>query len=139
MLIGVDTNVLARIFLEDHPQQQTSAHDFLSEMASKNRLFISSYVILELVWVLDINDKSKHQIIESVEAILDIQGVIIDQRSVILVALEKYITGKADFGDYMIVASGEENHVHLLATFDKSLAKDSSKNYMSPDKFSQKP
>ena len=139
MLIGIDANILARIFLEDHSQQQAIAQDFLSEMAKKNRLFISSYVILELAWVLDINDKSKHQIIESIEAILDIQGVTIDRRSVILVALEKYRTGKADFGDYMIVASGEENHVHLLATFDKSLAKDNPLHYMNPGAFSKKP
>lgn len=138
MLIGVDTNVLVRIFLEDHHQQQTIAQDFLSKMASKNRLFISSYVILELVWVLDINNKNKDQIIESIETILDTQGVTISQRSIVLVALEKYRTGKADFGDYMIAAAGEEDHVHLLATFDKGLIKDKPSHYMSPDAFSKK-
>ena len=138
MLIGVDTNILARTFLEDDPQQQDISQDFLSKMASKNRLFISSYVILELVWVLDINNKNKHQIIDAIETILDIQGVTISQRSIILVALEKYRTGKADFGDYMIAAAGEEDHVHLLATFDKRLTKDRPSHYMSPDAFSKK-
>ncbi len=135
MLIGVDTNVLARIFLEDHPQQQHISRHFLSEMSKQNRLFISSYTILELVWVLNINDKSKPQIVESIEAILDIQGITIGQRSTILLALEKYRGGKADFGDYMIVAEGEENHIHMLVTFDKVLIKDNPSHYMNPDYF----
>ena len=135
MLIGVDTNVLARIFLEDNPSQTLIAQQFLREMAKKDRLFIASYTILELVWVLGVKHKSKSQIIESIEVLLETKGVTVGQHFTVLRALEKYREGKADIADYMIIEEGADNHVHKLASFDKILLKDSAKNCINPDTF----
>lgn len=123
-MIGVDTNVLVRIYLEDDKEQAKNAQEFLLESTKKGELFISSYALLEFVWVLKGKGRNRQQIYEAVITIIDSSGVVVGQRSVVLAALEKYIKGKADFGDYMILAEGEKNSCYNLKTFDKKFQKE---------------
>ena len=48
----------------------------------------------------------------------------VGQRDVVLEALEKYLKGKADFGDYMILAEGAKNKSHEFKTFDKAIQRE---------------
>lgn len=41
-------------------------------------------------------------------------------------ALEQYAKGKADFGDYLILAEGRLHGAGTLASFDKDFCKDTS-------------
>ncbi len=41
-----------------------------------------------------------------------------------LSCLAKYKKGKADFGDYMILAEGEQNNTQKIKIFDKILKKE---------------
>lgn len=52
---------------------------------------------------------------------------MIGQREVVVSAIERFQRGKADFGDYLILAEGDISNVPRLATFDKALCKDSEK------------
>src|SRR5260363_23029 len=101
-MIGVDTNVLVRAVFEDHPKESTLAQQFLKQTAKDKKLFVSSYAVLEMVWVLKVKQRSRQEIYE-----------------VVLSALEKYIKGKADFGDYLILSEGEHYQVPRLVSFDK--------------------
>jgi len=123
-MIGVDTNVLVRIYLEDDKDQVKNAQEFLLEATKKGGLFISSYALLELAWVLKGKGYNREQIYDAIITIIDSFGVTVGQKSVVLTALEKYIKGKADFGDYMILAEGEENSCYNLKTFDKKFQKE---------------
>ena len=123
-MIGIDTNILVRIYLEDDKEQAKTAQEFLLESTKKGGLFVSSYALLELAWVLKGKGYNRQQIYDAIITIIDSLGVIVGQKSVILTALEKYIKGKADFGDYMILAEGEKNSCYNLKTFDKKLQKE---------------
>lgn len=48
-MIGADTNILVRAFLEDDSVQSKEAQIFLEEASGKGELFISSYTILEFM------------------------------------------------------------------------------------------
>lgn len=117
-MISADTNILARAFLEDDPVQSKEAQEFLEKAAKAGELFISSYAILEFVWVLKVKKFSREDIYEAVITLCDSTGITIGSRQVVLLALEKYKTGKADFGDYMIMAEGEDNKTLKIKTFD---------------------
>ncbi len=123
-MIGVDTNVLVRAYLEDDKKQSKEAQQFLKEAAQENSLFISSYAILEFVWVLKVKGYNRKKIHEAVTSLTDSYGVIISQRDIVLEAITKYLNGKADFGDYMILVDGEKNKSHKLKTFDLTLQKE---------------
>lgn len=123
-MIGTDTNVLVRAYLEDDIYQTEEAKNFLLEATKNNSLFISSYAILEFAWVLKTKGVGRNGIYDSIITLTNAVGVIIGQREVVLEALEKFIKGKADFGDYMILAEGEKNKCYKLKTFDKAIQKE---------------
>lgn len=120
-MIGIDTNILVRAFLEDDITQAEASKKVM-ELASKaNKLFISSYAILEFVWVLKIKKISRKDIYEAIITLTDSPGVTIGQREVVLSAAEKFHKGKADFGDYMILSEGERYGSRTFKTFDQAV------------------
>ncbi len=123
-MISVDTNVLIRAFLADDPKQTPVAQMLLEKCANGKKLFISSYALLEMVWVLKVKKYSRSEICEALLDLLDSPGIVIGQRAVITTAVESFIKGKADFGDYMIMAEGNANGCHKFATFDQALLVD---------------
>lgn len=126
-MIGTDTNVLIRAVLDDHPDESRLARQFLKKASGEKKLFISSYAILEMVWVLKVKKHARSTIYESVMDLLDSPGIVVGQRDAIVSALEMYIKGKADFGDYLILAEGELYNAAKLATFDITFCKDNAR------------
>jgi len=123
-MIGVDTNVLVRAYLEDDKEQAKEAQEFLKKATKEKSLFISSYAILEFVWVLKVKGYDRKEIYQAVTSLTDSYGVIISHQDIVLEAITKYLNGKADFGDYMILVDGEKNKTHKLKTFDKVLQRE---------------
>jgi len=123
-MIGCDTNILVRAVLDDHLEESKIAKQFLKKISSERRLFISSYAILEMVWVLKVMKQSRNNIYEAMLDLLDSPGIIIGQREVVIAALEMYHKGEADFGDYLILAEGKFNDAPHIASFDKPFCKD---------------
>ncbi|OGT44571.1 MAG: hypothetical protein A3E82_01615 [Gammaproteobacteria bacterium RIFCSPHIGHO2_12_FULL_38_11] len=123
-MIGCDTNILVRAALDDNPREAKIAKQLLTKLAAEKKLFIASYAILEMVWVLKIKKRTRHEICEAVLTLLDSVGVTVSQREIVTTALEMYSNGKADFGDYLILAEGQFNGAASLASFDKDLCKD---------------
>ncbi len=123
-MIGADTNVLVRAVLEDYPEESRLAQQFLKQTSSHKKLFVSSYAILEMAWVLKVKKHTRQAIYESILDLLESPGIVVGQREIIIAALERYIKGKADFGDYLILAEGEHYQAPKLATFDKAFCKE---------------
>lgn len=135
-MIGSDTNILVRAVLDDHPNESELAKQFLKKTSDEKKLFISSYAILEMVWVLKVKKRTRHEIYESVLDLLDSPGIVIGQREVIESALEMYIKGKADFGDYLILVEGELLYdAPKIASFDKIFCKDTHHRAQHPKKY----
>lgn len=120
-MIGVDTNILVRAFLGDDLEQAQKAQKFLEATTRDKMLFISSYALLEFAWVLKVKKFTRAEIYDAIITLTDSPGVTIGQREIVLAAAERYIKGKADFGDYMILAEGENNESHHFTTFDQAI------------------
>lgn len=118
---SVDTNVLVRAFLEDDLVQASQAQTCLKQASDRNSLFISSYALLEFVWVLKVKKFTRTEIYNAVITLADASGTTLGRRSLILAAAEKYVKGQADFGDYMIIAESESQSVHHFKTFDQAI------------------
>ena len=123
-MTGVDTNMLVRAFLEDDHDQAQAAKKLMVLASKQNKLFISSYAILEFSWVLKVKKFTRKAIYEAIIILADSPGVTIGQREVVLEAAEKFYKGKADFGDYMIFSEGEKHGAKTLKTFDMALIND---------------
>lgn len=118
-MLALDTNVVLRVWLEDNAREAALAR----ELIEQETVFISSYVLLEFVWVLRTQGRSRSAIAEALETLLESPGVIIGQREWVAEALARYREGKADFADYVIAAEAAQQGADLLS-FDATLCKE---------------
>jgi len=123
-MINVDTNILVRAYLADDEKQTKEAQEFLTKASENGGLFISSYAILEFAWVLKVKNYTRKEIYEAITVLADSVHVTVGQKDVVLEALVRYLSGKADFGDYMIWVEGEKNKAHQVKTFDTVFQKE---------------
>jgi predicted nucleic-acid-binding protein len=119
-MISVDTNILVRIFLENEPEQTKRAQNLMNQTGHGMRIFISSYALLEFVWVMKTKKIPRSEIYNALIIMADTPGITIGNREIVLSAAEKYHKGKADFGDYLILADGEHHGSKKIKTFDQA-------------------
>jgi len=116
-VIALDTNILARYFLNDDPKQSKAAIALLS----KKQIYTAPpTVILELVWVLRVNGCEREQIIKALRLLLGLPNFKPKQFEALCYALRWYEEGM-DFGDalHMALSAGDQ----AFCTFDKTLSK----------------
>ena len=118
MVIAIDTNILARIFIDDGmASAQVQKARQLSSKADK--IYIAQAVQLELVWVLSSAYRLKKPQIIAILKQLESHSVFMLQRAEMFAkALAYYQQGKADFSDYLILLEAEQAGAEVY-TFDK--------------------
>jgi predicted nucleic-acid-binding protein len=116
-LIALDTNVLARFYLNDEPGQAQIAARLLME----EDVFIPKTVLLELEWVMRGAARvPPARIARSMAHLLSLDNVRIEDKAVVRVALRAYEKG-ADFADALHAAASAGTS--RFVTFDSRLAK----------------
>jgi predicted nucleic-acid-binding protein len=123
-MIGIDTNVLLRLFTEDNPDQKAASTAALRGRPSES-VRVTTIVLAELVWTLRRFYKiPKLEIISIVERLLAREELVIEGRAEALEALGNYQYGKADFGDYFIASLNRSEGASPTLTFDRDAASD---------------
>lgn len=123
-MIGIDTNVLARSILNDDEEQSPLAKERIRKLINLDGLFIASYTLVELVWIMTIKKKSKKDIVLVLKSLLETKGIFIGRDDCVRKAVTLFENGKADFCDYLIYSESQEEKVKSIITFDKNFAKD---------------
>lgn len=117
-MIGIDTNVLLRLFTTDSPEQ-TAATNKLIGKRGPSSIRLTNIVVAELVWTLVRHYKrEKNEIVDIVEQLLEREELVFESRSAVMMALRWFERGKADFADYLIGALNEEAGASPTYTFD---------------------
>lgn len=117
MTIALDTNILARLLLNDDAEQFELACDLLSQ----SEIFTAPpTVLLELVWVLRVNDCSREEIASALRGLFGLPNFQPREPEALLYALRWFEAG-LDFGDalHLALSASEE----MLRTFDKRFVK----------------
>ena len=120
-MIALDTNLLARLLLRDDARQYTRARALL---AQERDYTAPVTVMLELVWVLEVNDCARDDIAHGLRLLLGLPNFKPQQPEALRQALAWYAQG-LDFTDafHLALSQGHEE----LATFDKVFAKQAGK------------
>ena len=114
---ALDTNVLARLLLQDDAAQFKRAKALLDS----GQVFTAPVtVMLELVWVLESNDCSPVEIAHALTMLLDLPNFRLAQADAVRAALGAYMKGM-DFADALHLSMSIGADTFL--TFDKALAK----------------
>jgi predicted nucleic-acid-binding protein len=122
-MIGIDTNVLLRLFTTDNPEQATAAAK-LMDGCGPSSIRITNIVMAELVWTL-LGRKyrvEKARLVEIVEDLLRREELVFESRNAVMMAVRWFEGGNADFGDYLIAALNEEAGASPTYTFDRMAA-----------------
>ena len=118
---ALDTNVLARFFVDDADDAQAAKQRPAAVAALTERSFVSVTVLLELEWVMrGFYGLSTKDISRVLKAIASIEHIALEDRGVVLAAIDAFDKG-LDFADALHLA--RSSRASGFATFDRRLAK----------------
>lgn len=124
-MIGADTNVILRMFVDDNPRQaQASRAMAASPERLADPILITPLVLAEIEWSLRSNFSfSKLEILDAFDQILGNLAFAVDEREAAEAAIEEWRGGAADFADYLIGAMARERGARTTMTFDRKAAR----------------
>lgn len=121
-MIGLDTNILVRLWVQDDPRQAEAARAFVSEHGRvPGSLRVSDAAVLEAVWTLkSVYGYSRTQISTALQSLIDEPAYALADTECMLVALAGYRRSSADFGDCLIAADNAAAGCEFTVTFDRT-------------------
>lgn len=118
---SLDTNVLARFFIDDPDDPEAVRQRPTARQALAERAYVSVTVLLELEWVMrGFYALTPPEVSRVLRALVGIPHVSLEDRGAVLVALDAFDAG-LDFADALHVARSANSMT--FATFDKRLAR----------------
>lgn len=124
-MIGIDTNILVRFFIQDDPIQFEMSRKFLMMECSSSRPgLVNTVVLCELIWTLKrVYGLKKPQLIYIIEQMLEVKQLSLEKSDLIRKALEVFRKSKADFSDCLVGLLNQKAGCDRSETFDKSASK----------------
>lgn len=118
-MIAIDTNVLVRFIVADHPEQFECA---LAMMRDK-KIFVGLTVFLETEWVLrSAYRATREEVASAFLGVAGLENVTVEFPGVLMDAINAHRKG-LDFADALHMASAAEANIAEFRTFDEDLRK----------------
>jgi predicted nucleic acid-binding protein len=130
-MVFVDTNYFLRYLLNDISEQHTEAKNlFVAGSEGKIELITSLIVFFEIFWVLrSFYEVDKPQLISSLQKILKLSFIQLDEREILLGSLSLFERTNLDLEDCYNVYYAKSRGIKTndFRTFDKKLEKEFNK------------
>ena len=119
-MIGLDTNILLRLVLQDNPDEGLKARRLVESLDTDNPGFINTLVLAEFVWTLQGRiGLSREQTAAAVSGLLNSADIIFEQEELVEHVLDVATKSKANFADLMIALKNEAAGCVKTMSFDK--------------------
>ncbi len=124
-MLGIDTNVLVRLLVDDDPAQAERARRLIERCAETGEeAYISLLVLLETEWVLRSRyGFGKTQVRMAMDALFETREIRIEDESAVETALFHSDDGAAAFADCLVAACHHARGCRATATFDARAAR----------------
>jgi predicted nucleic-acid-binding protein len=124
-MIGIDTNILVRLIVDDEPKQAAAARDFIRDRCTPDDPgYISNIVLAEVAWILARGyGYSRNDIADAIERVMETAQLQIESSSDVAAALADYRRGPAGFSDCLIGHLNRTAECTHTITFDRKAAK----------------
>ena len=124
-MIGIDTNILLRLWLNDDPAQNRRIDALLAAHGSTpGALLVTDVVLAEAVWVLrSAFDQDQTAQLMAVRSLLDETAFAFEDREAVIQAMALFERGSCGFSDCLIVAKHARLGCVFTATFDRGMRK----------------
>jgi predicted nucleic-acid-binding protein len=124
-MIGIDTNVLLRLWLNDDPAQSKRIDALLATHGGMpGSLLVTDVVLAEAVWTLKSafgQDKSAQLI--AVRSLLEETAFAFEDREAVAAALSLFEASSSGFAGCLVVAKHARQGCDFTATFDRGMRK----------------
>lgn len=126
-MIALDTNVLARYVLRDHPVLSPLALGLIED----NECYVSRIVLLELYQILEsVYGLQRQAILHILQTVGSLKRVTLEDEAGTRCAIQWYEAGM-EFPDALVLSSAQD--VRSLSTFDRAFAKSARKLKAKPE------
>jgi predicted nucleic-acid-binding protein len=124
-MIGIDTSVLVRLFVNDTPAQAAAAARVVADAAARGeKITVSPLVLAELCWALAGPYRfSKADLVDALRRLAEDTTFQIADRESVEIAIDAWEAGRADFADYLIAGLARAAGARTTFTFDKEASK----------------
>jgi predicted nucleic-acid-binding protein len=122
-MIGIDTNILLRLWLDDDPAQGRRIDALLAEHGrAPGSLLVTDVVLVEAVWTLrSAFEQDKQAQLKAIRSLLEETAFAFEDREVIASAVSLFEGSSCGFADCLIVARHARNGCEFTATLDRAM------------------
>ena len=123
--VYADTNLFIRFFTGEPVSQARESKKFLDQVSKgKYELFVCDLIVAEIIYVLEsVYHLDRNAVVEKMLAIIETSNTIIENRHIILRALDLYEEKNIDFIDAYLISHSVKNNCTIIFTFDKDFKK----------------
>ncbi len=124
-MIGIDTNILLRLWFNDDPAQSKRIDQLLAEHGGlPGSLLETDVVLAEAVWTLkSAFEQDKHAQLTAVRSLLEETAFAFEDREAVAAALTLFDSGSCGFADCLVVAEHARQGCEFTATVDRGMRK----------------
>ncbi len=124
-MIGIDTNILLRLWLNDDPAQSKRIDRLLAEHGGlPGSLLVTDVVLVEAVWTLKAAfEQDKHTQLIAVRSLFEETAFAFEDREAVTTALTLFESGSCGFADCLVVAKHGRQGCDFTATLDRGMRK----------------
>lgn len=123
-MIGIDTNVLLRLYLADDPAQGEAARAFVEGLSEDNQGYVSVITLVELVWTLRNRYRiERERVVELVSGLLESRDIRLEDEALVEVAIDHALRGKGELPDLLTALRNLDAGCRHTITFDRGAAK----------------
>lgn len=124
-MIGLDTNVLVRLFVDDDMVQARAARAFVAERCSPgDPAYVDRVALCETVWVLtSVHGYDRASVADLIDKLLSTEGISVEDADAVYDALRIYRRRGVGFADALIGEVNRARGCEATATFDRKAAR----------------
>jgi len=124
-MIGIDTNILLRLWLNDDPAQNKRIDVLLAAHGgTPGSLLVTDVVLAEAVWTLkSAFEQDKGAQLIAVRSLLEETAFAFEDREGVATALTLFEAGSCGFADCLVVAKHARQGCDFTATLDRGMRK----------------
>jgi predicted nucleic-acid-binding protein len=124
-VLGIDTNVLVRLLVEDDADQTRRAQRLVLRSVNRGEpVIVSLIVLIETEWVLRSRyDFDKEAVHRTLRSLLETRELEFEDESAVEEALFNFLEGPSGFADCLIAAHNRQLGCSATATFDSKAAR----------------
>jgi predicted nucleic-acid-binding protein len=124
-MIGLDTNVLVRFFMQDDSLQSPKASEIMRTLTAENPGWIGVTTLVELIWVLSSKNRfDRKTICGTISQLLLQEEIEVEHADLVQNALRLFQKGSADFSDCLSALSAQAAGCSRTVTFDRRAARE---------------